>query len=79
MSSRKTSYGVYITVQNELVGAYNDLRNREAQRLFKADFTTMEEAYLNPETSEKIRVNLMEKIKKIRDLYPMKLSEAERN
>ncbi len=79
MSSRKTSYGVYITVQNELVGAYNDLRNREAQRLFKTDFTTMEEAYLNPETSENISVNLIGKIKKIQNLYPMKLSEAERN
>ncbi len=79
MSSRKTSYGVYITVQNELVGAYNNLRNREAQKLYKTDFTTMEEAYLNPKTSEKIKVDLMGKIKKIQNLYPMKLSEAERN
>ena len=29
-NERETSYGVYITVQNELVAAYNELRNRRA-------------------------------------------------
>ena len=33
-SDRETSYKVYIAVQNELVAAYNDLRNREFERLF---------------------------------------------
>ena len=32
-NDRETKYATYITVQNELVGAYNDLRNREAQAL----------------------------------------------
>jgi predicted amidophosphoribosyltransferase len=31
---RETTYGRYIEVQNELVAAYNFLRNREAERLF---------------------------------------------
>src|SRR5690606_6577005 len=76
-NDRETKYGTYITVQNELVGAYNDLRNREAQRLFKRDFTDMESEYLNPETSSSIKDELKDKVKKIQDLFPQKLSEAE--
>jgi hypothetical protein len=33
-NDRETSYKVYIAVQNELVAAYNDLRNREFLRLY---------------------------------------------
>ncbi|MEA1784544.1 biopolymer transporter ExbD [Arenibacter sp. GZD96] len=76
-NDRETKYSTYITVQNELVGAYNDLRNREAQRLFKKDFTDMEAQYLNPETPSAIRDDLKEKVKRIQDLFPQKLSEAE--
>ncbi|MGB5356689.1 MAG: biopolymer transporter ExbD, partial [Eudoraea sp.] len=72
-----TEYGTYITVQNDLVGAYNVLRNREAQRLYGADFTDMEAEYLNPETPSSIREDLKEKVRKIQELFPQKLSEAE--
>lgn len=76
-NDRETKYGTYITVQNELVGAYNDLRNREAQRLYKKDFTDMEAEYLNPETPDHVREDLKEKVKRIQELFPQKLSEAE--
>ncbi|MEK6152109.1 biopolymer transporter ExbD [Flavobacteriaceae bacterium 3-367] len=76
-NDRETPYGTYITVQNELVGAYNDLRNREAQRLFRRDFTEMEAAFLNPETPQSVRDELKEKVQQIKDLFPQKLSEAE--
>ncbi|SDM87116.1 ExbD/TolR family protein [Kriegella aquimaris] len=76
-NDRETKYGTYITVQNELVGAYNDLRNREAQRLFGRAFTDMEAEYLNPETSSEAKEALKEKVKKVQDLFPQKLSEAE--
>ncbi len=76
-NDRETQYGTYITVQNELVGAYNALRNREAQRLYGADFTDMEAEYLNPETPSSVREELKEKVKKIQELFPQKLSEAE--
>lgn len=76
-NDRETKYGTYITVQNELVGAYNDLRNREAQRLFKRDFTDMEAEYLNPETPSGVKDELKDKVKQIQDLFPQKLSEAE--
>lgn len=76
-NDRETKYGTYITVQNELVGAYNDLRNREAQRLFGRNFTDMEAEYLNPETAQSIKDDLKDKVKRIQDLFPQKLSEAE--
>ena len=76
-NDRETKYATYITVQNELVGAYNDLRNREAQRLFGRDFTDMEAQYLNPETPSSVRDDLKEKVQQVQDLFPQKLSEAE--
>ncbi|WP_086477680.1 ExbD/TolR family protein [Arenibacter amylolyticus] len=76
-NDRETKYGTYITVQNELVAAYNELRNREAQRLYKRNFTDMEAEYLNPETSDEDKERLKERVKSIQDLFPMKLSEAE--
>jgi biopolymer transport protein ExbD len=76
-NDRETKYSTYITVQNELVGAYNDLRNREAQRLYGRDFVEMEEAYLNPETPSSVREELKDKVKRIQELFPQKLSEAE--
>lgn len=76
-NDRETKYSTYITVQNELVGAYNDLRNREAQRLYGRDFTKIEADYLDPETSSSAKDELKEKVKRIQELFPQKLSEAE--
>ena len=76
-NDRETKYSTYITVQNELVGAYNDLRNREAQKSFGRDFTDMEAEYLNPETPSNVRDALKDKVKQIQDKFPQKLSEAE--
>ena len=76
-NDRETAYKTYITVQNELVGAYNDLRNRESRRLYNRDFTEMESEYLNPETPTSVRDELKEKVQRIQELFPQKLSEAE--
>lgn len=76
-NDRETTYSTYITVQNELVAAYNDLRNREAKRLYGRDFTEMESEYLNPETPSSVRDELKDKVQKIQELFPQKLSEAE--
>ncbi len=76
-NDRETEYSTYITVQNELVGAYNELRNREAMRLYKKNFVDMEAEYLNPETSDEVKEELKEKVKSIQGLFPQKLSEAE--
>lgn len=80
-NDRETKYSTYITVQNELVGAYNELRNREAKRLFNRTFQDMEAEYLNPETKDKLDDDafdeLKAKVKRIQELFPQKLSEAE--
>ncbi|HMB64185.1 MAG TPA: biopolymer transporter ExbD [Eudoraea sp.] len=76
-NDRETKYATYITVQNELVGAYNDLRNRESMRLYGRNFVDMEAQFLNPETPSAIRDELKEKVQRIQQLFPQKLSEAE--
>lgn len=76
-NDRETKYATYITVQNELVGAYNDLRNRESMRLYGRNFVDMEAEFLNPETPSGIRDELKEKVQRIQKLFPQKLSEAE--
>lgn len=67
-NDRETTYSTYITVQNELVAAYNDLRNREAKRLYGRDFIEMESEYLNPETPSSVRDELKEKVQKIQEI-----------
>lgn len=73
---RETSYGKYIEVQNELVAAYNFLRNREAKRLYNTTFTQMladkEDVYYQGDVDK-----LKERIDNIKELFPLKLSEAE--
>lgn len=76
-NDRLTEYGTYIAVQNELVAAYNELRNREAQRLYGRDFTEMNDTYLDPKTSDAIKDELKPKLERIQKMYPQKLSEAE--
>ncbi|GAA0871521.1 biopolymer transporter ExbD [Gangjinia marincola] len=76
-NDRATEYGVYIAVQNELVAAYNELRDREAQRLYGQLFTAMEKDYANPQSPRFKSDALKEKIDKIKDMIPQKLSEAE--
>lgn len=80
-NDRETKYSTYITVQNELVGAYNELRNREAQRLFGRSFVEMENEYLDPRSKENLSESDLDKlkanVKRIQEMFPQKLSEAE--
>ncbi len=76
-NDRETKYGTYITVQNELVGAYNDLRNRESERLYKRSYTDMEAEYSKQETEASVKEKLKEKLTRIKEMIPQKLSEAE--
>ncbi|HSP11900.1 MAG TPA: biopolymer transporter ExbD [Salegentibacter sp.] len=76
VNNRGTEYGTYISVQNELVAAYNQLRNREAERMFGKTFTQMEKDYNDPNYNGN-KDNLKEQIETIKDMIPQKLSEAE--
>lgn len=61
-SDRGTSYAMYIAVQNELVAAYTDLRNRYANEKFGTDFDN-----LSKSQQDEIKENI----------YPQIISEAE--
>lgn len=56
-----TQYGTYIAVQNELVGAINDLREELAKQKFGKSFTKLDRDQQNA----------------IKDIYPSRISEAE--
>ena len=72
-SDRGTSYGTYIAVQNELVGAYTDLRNRLSTKLYGVTYTQLIKDAKNSASNE----SLKEKIKNIKSKYPQIISEAE--
>jgi hypothetical protein len=81
-SDRETSYKVYIAVQNELVAAYNDLRNREFERLFPnlgINFVSAQKQYDDPRTNADTALELKPKISQVKAMFPQKLSEAETN
>jgi len=72
-SSRKTKHGVYVQVTNELVRAYNELREREAQKMYGESYEALKErAKKNPKNEA-----LKKKLESVKERYPMLLSEAE--
>jgi len=81
-NNRQTSYAAYITVQNELVAAYNELRNRRAKELGPKkgfpdmDYIAMEKAYDDPKFNGN-KEKLKEVIEQIKIEIPQKLSEVE--
>ncbi|MDG1822198.1 MAG: biopolymer transporter ExbD [Flavobacteriaceae bacterium] len=79
-NDRETDYKVYIAVQNELVAAYNVLRNREFARLnpnIGLTFVEADRKYSDPRTSSTEKAALKPKINVVKLLFPQKLSEAE--
>ena len=79
-NDRETDYKVYIAVQNELVAAYNELRNREFARLYASaglSFVEADRKYSDPRTSSSEKEALKPKLDAIKALFPQKLSEAE--
>ena len=81
-NDRETSYKVYIAVQNELVAAYNDLRNREFERLYPSlgiNFVEAQKQADDPRTNADTVEELKPKIAEVKAMFPQKLSEAESN
>lgn len=80
-NERETSYAAYIAVQNELVAAYNVLRNRRALELGPSsgfrdmDFLAMEENYSDVKWYGN-KTKLKALIDKIKLEIPQKLSEV---
>jgi len=81
-NERETSYAAYISVQNELVGAYNEVRNIRAQTLGPQNgfsgmsFVEMQKNYRDVRWSGG-KIKLKEVIDQIKLEYPLKLSEVQ--
>jgi biopolymer transport protein ExbD len=65
-----TSYEMYIKVQNELIGAYSELRNELANQKFGKSY---DELVAQSESSELIE----QQYKAVKAIYPQRISEAE--
>ncbi|HZW63283.1 MAG TPA: biopolymer transporter ExbD [Flavobacteriaceae bacterium] len=79
-NDRATKYDTYIAVQNEIIAAYNFLRNREFKIEYPnlgINFVEADKMYSDPRTSETQREKLKERIETIKLLIPQKFSEAE--
>ena len=79
-NDRETDYKVYISVQNELVAAYNELRDREFIALYpneRMSFVEADKKYSDPRTRVKVKAALKVKLSVLKKMYPQKLSEAE--
>jgi len=72
-SSRDTSYGTYITLQNEINSAYNELRNGLSNSLYGVSFNTM----LANLKKNKNNTLLKKRIDVIKQKYPLLISELE--
>ena len=81
-NDRETDYKVYISVQNELVAAYNQLRDREFTKIYsneRMSFVEANKKYSDPRTTPKVKAALKPKLDVIKQMFPQKLSEAEPN
>ncbi|WP_044400424.1 biopolymer transporter ExbD [Lacinutrix sp. Hel_I_90] len=79
-NNRLTKYKTYIAVQNEIIAAYNEIRNREFIREYPGEginFVQANDEYLDPATQPNRRENLKTKLEAIKERVPQKFSEAE--
>jgi biopolymer transport protein ExbD/glutaredoxin len=72
-SDRGTEYGMYIQVQNELLRAYTELRNRLALDTYKTSYDELEKALKKDNGNEKLK----ESVDFIKSSYPQIISDAE--
>ena len=75
-NDRLTSYKMYIAVQNELVAAYNFLRDRESMRKYGWKFTEVKKS-IDEGSFNGNEEAMLTKLEEIQKLIPLKLSEAE--
>ena len=71
-SDRGTSYGMYISIQNEIEGAYNELRNQLSKKLYGRSYDDLLNDYKDNPTK-----SLQEKIDDLKEKYPQIITEPE--
>ena len=79
-NDRATKYDVYIAVQNEILAAYNQIRDREFMKAYPnldMSFVEADKKYSDPRTPSSEKESLKEKLEVIKIMVPQKFSEAE--
>jgi biopolymer transport protein ExbD len=79
-SDRGTEYGTYIEVQNELLRAYSELRNRLSKERYGMSFDDLEESFKEAKKSADLKNRVESLRKKVEDIkisYPQIISDAE--
>ena len=72
-SDRGTQYGTYIEVQNELLRAYTELRNRLSLERYKMSYEELLGLYEDDENNEELK----KKVQDIKNAYPQIISDME--
>ncbi|MFZ2284697.1 MAG: biopolymer transporter ExbD [Lutibacter sp.] len=71
-SDRGTTYGMYVSIQNEIEAAYNELRNNLATKRYGRSYDALLQDYEdNPTESLKVKID------DLKDKYPQIITEPE--
>ncbi len=73
-SDRATEFGVYVSVQNELLKAYAELRNKLCQEKYGVSFTELEQDFKDSGRKDEA---LRKKVLDIKSSYPQIISDSE--
>ncbi len=77
-TAQTTSYGMYISVQNELLAAYTELRNRYAKKYLTGKYQGLSYTdLLNIQKADKENADVKAALTQIKKAYPEILSDAE--
>ena len=76
-NDRGTSYDIYLQVQNELKGAYRELRDAYGEREFGKTLTELDKLSKDRKLPKEMKQKYKQQAKTIRKEYPMRISEAE--
>ncbi len=71
-SDRGTTYGMYVSIQNEIEAAYNELRSKLSVKLYGRSYKDLLKDYKDNPTE-----SLKAKIDNLKDKYPQIISEPE--
>ena len=73
-SDRLTEYGVYVTVQDELLGAYSELRDKLSKKRYGMSFKELEGLFIDSGRKDEA---LKEKVKDIKESYPQIITDLD--
>ncbi|HLS31340.1 MAG TPA: biopolymer transporter ExbD [Flavobacteriaceae bacterium] len=73
--ARQTKYGDFIAVQNELMGAFNQLRDRVSLSEFGVPFSKLQED-MDKAANDIEKDEIAQKITRIREFYPLNIMET---